>query len=646
MSILADRKPVLWAFSASRLRAIFESVASRYADAAEIHVFDKGFEDAVQLERELVRSGERVDVFIAAGANGAYLRDRAHVPVTFVQGTTSDVLHALTEARKLSRRVGVVVHGAPFGGLEEFASLHELVLEQRSYESPDEARAAIAELAGSGVEAFVGSGLVCDLAEQEGLRAVFLFSRDSVREAIERAISIARAVQVGEAQRERLANVLAHVEEGMAAVDAEERIEWMNPAMERILGVAAADVAGRRLSAVSPDLALTRVLSTGCAELESVQKLGDRTLVVNRSPVRTQGVQTGAVVTCQDARTIQRIDRGIRTQYRPRRFVARYQLGSIIGASPAIERVRALAERYARTDSTVLVTGETGTGKELFAQGIHQASTRRDRPFVAMNCAAFPETLLESELFGYEEGAFTGSRRGGRAGLFEAAHTGTIFLDEVGDVPLSLQTRLLRVLQERQVIRLGSNDPTPVDVRVIAATNRDLRSAVADGIFRADLFYRLNILPLHLPPLRERLDDVLVLAADLLHRALLRLGAAGLQGRLVSLLEPHLKAYGWPGNVRELENVIERVAVFFADPGAAVAPDGEDLRAVLPELFAADRPPPRPPGPRAPRRGPASASRATPTTRPSSGACWRSAAATRPRPRDGSGSAAPRSGAS
>jgi propionate catabolism operon transcriptional regulator len=253
--------------------------------------------------------------------------------------------------------------------------------------------------------------------------------------------------------------------------------------------------------------------------------------------------------------------------------------------------VRALAERYARTDSTVIVTGETGTGKEVFAQGIHNASTRRDRPFVAMNCAAFPETLLESELFGYEEGAFTGSRRGGRAGLFEAAHTGTIFLDEVGDVPLSLQTRLLRVLQERQVLRLGSNDPTPVDVRVIAATNRDLRAAVEDGLFRADLFYRLNILPLHLPPLRERLDDVVVLAADLLHRALLRLGAAGLQAKLVSLLEPRLKAYAWPGNVRELENVIERVAVFFADRDAAAPPGDEDLRAVLPELFAAPREP-------------------------------------------------------
>jgi propionate catabolism operon transcriptional regulator len=584
MTLDAERKPIIWAFSVSRLRAVFESVVPGYADAAEIHVFDKGFEEALQLERELVRSGERVDVFIAAGANAAYLRDRAQVPVSFVTGTAADILHALTEARKISARVGVVTHGATLGGLDEFATLHGLDLVQRTYVTPEEARVAIAELASLGIEVIVGSGQVCDLADRQGLRSVFLFAGDSVRDAIERALAVARGVRIHEARRERLDNVLAHLEDGIAAVDMEERIEWLNPAMERILGSTAIDVAGRKLSTVAPELSLARVLETGCAEVEGVQRIGTRTLVVSRTPVRSHGVQTGALVTCQDSTTILRLDRGIRSQYRQRRFVARYQLSGVIGASPAMRRARALAERYARTDATVLVTGETGTGKEVIAQGIHNASTRRDRPFVAMNCAAFPETLLESELFGYEEGAFTGSRRGGRPGLFEAAHTGTVFLDEIGDVPLSLQTRLLRVLQERQVLRLGSNDPTPVDVRVIAATHRDLRKAVAEGTFRADLFYRVAILPLHLPPLRERMDDVFLLATDLLHRALLRHGAAGAQAQALALLEPYLRRHSWPGNVRELENVIERVAVLFADREAGAEIGEEDLRAILPEI--------------------------------------------------------------
>jgi propionate catabolism operon transcriptional regulator len=208
---------------------------------------------------------------------------------------------------------------------------------------------------------------------------------------------------------------------------------------------------------------------------------------------------------------------------------------------------------------------------------------------VAINCAAFPEALLESELFGYEEGAFTGSRRGGRAGLFEAAHGGTIFLDEVGDVPITLQTRLLRVLQERQVLRLGSNDPTPVDVRVIAATNRELKKEIARGAFREDLYYRLAILPIHVPPLRARSEDVAPIAEALLRDALERHGVAHVLRRALPTVLPWLEGYAWPGNVRELENVLERVAVLYAQHGTAperVAPD--DLRAVLPELFQAE----------------------------------------------------------
>jgi len=283
------------------------------------------------------------------------------------------------------------------------------------------------------------------------------------------------------------------------------------------------------------------------------------------------------------------MERRLRSQHRPRRFEPRYALGAIVGTSPAIRRVRALAERYARTDATVLITGESGTGKEMVAQGIHGASRRRDQPFVAINCAAFPETLLESELFGYEEGAFTGSRRGGRPGLFEAAHLGTIFLDEVGDVPVTLQTRLLRVLQERQVLRLGSNDPTPVDVRVVAATHRDLRRARDTGEFREDLYYRLHILPLHIPPLRDRPGDVAAIASEILKRALVRHGAPGMHALALAAILTRLEAYGWPGNVRELENVLERVALLFADDTSAAV--GEDeLAAVMPELFESSAP--------------------------------------------------------
>ncbi len=581
-----DRRPIIWAFSTSRLRQVLEGLATRHAAIADVRVFDKVFEEALQAARELVDAGEEVDVFLAAGWNAAYLREHARVPVVLVTPTAHDILEAIAEACRLSRRVAVVSFREPLGGIEAFAAAHGVELEQRPYETLEDARASVADLAARGFEVVVGPGPACDVAEKAGLKAVLVYSRDSIGEAIERAVEVARIVRVEHSDRARLATLLAHLAEGVAAVDVEERVESLNPAMERILGVAAADARGKRLSSLAPDLGLARVLETGNAELDGVQRVGNRTLVVSRIPLRERGVVTGAVLTCQESSTIQRLDRNLRSQFRPRRFVARHLLSGIVGASPAMKQVRALAERYARSDATVLITGESGTGKELVAQGIHNASTRRDHPFVAINCAAFPEALLESELFGYEEGAFTGSKRGGRQGLFEAAHTGTIFLDEVGDMPMTLQTRLLRVLQERQVLRLGANDPTPVDVRVLAATNKDLKKAVAAREFRDDLYYRLNILQLHLPPLRDRTGDMTPLASDLLQRALLRHAAPGAHAAALALLLPRLGGYAWPGNVRELENVIERVAVLFADRDGDATVGEEDLRAVVPELFA------------------------------------------------------------
>jgi len=586
---MGERRPVVWAFSTSRLRHVLESVAPLVADVAEVRVFAKGFEEAIRTVRELRAAGEEVDALVAAGSNGAYLRDHADVPVVVVGASTVDALQALVQARRLSRRIGVVNFRRAVAGLEGIRELLDVSIEQRPYVTPEEARARVADLAAEGIEVIVGPGPVCDLAEQAGLKAVLLYGPDSLAEAIQRAADIARIARAEEARREHVSRILDHLDEGVVAVDEEERIQSMNPALQRTLGVGP-EVLGRRLSTVAPGLSLARVLGGGTAELDRVQRLGERTLVVNRVPLRAHGVLRGAVLTCREAGSIQQVERNLRSQHRPRAFVARYELASITGDSPAIRRVRALAERYARTEATVLVTGESGTGKEMVAQGIHRASRRRGQPFVAVNCAAFPEALLEAELFGHEEGAFTGARRGGRAGLIEAAHLGTLFLDEVGDVPLTLQSRLLRVLQERQVLRLGSNEPTPVDVRVVAATHRDLRREVARGAFRDDLYYRLNILPLHIPPLRERPGDVAAIAGELLKRALVRHGAAGAYGRARALALPRLDGYAWPGNVRELENVVERVAVLFAHGGPGDAGQ-EDLRALMPEVFEAGRGP-------------------------------------------------------
>ena len=271
---------------------------------------------------------------------------------------------------------------------------------------------------------------------------------------------------------------------------------------------------------------------------------------------------------------------------------ARHGLNDLRGASAAMERLRQSVVLYARSPATVLINGETGTGKELVAQAIHRESPRSlgaNRPFVAVNCGAIAESLLESELFGHDEGAFTGARRGGHAGLFEAANRGTLFLDEIGEMPLALQTRLLRVLEEREVVRVGGTRPIAVTVRVISATHCDLEARVREGRFRADLFYRLAVLRLALPPLRARTDDITPLAEWSLKNALAALGARphpNLHAEITACA-PLLERYQWPGNVRELRNLMERVALFLAaEPLQALTP--AFILSVAPELGQQD----------------------------------------------------------
>jgi propionate catabolism operon transcriptional regulator len=269
---------------------------------------------------------------------------------------------------------------------------------------------------------------------------------------------------------------------------------------------------------------------------------------------------------------------------------ARHGINDLRGDSHAMEAVRQSVVLYAKSPATVLIQGETGTGKELAAQAIHREGPRslgQNRPFVAVNCGAIAESLLESELFGHEDGAFTGARRGGHAGLFETANHGTLFLDEIGEMPLALQTRLLRVLEEREVVRVGGTRPIAVNVRIISATHCDLEQRVREGRFRADLFYRLAVLRLALPPLRARPTDVVPLAEWSLKHALAALGARphpNLRAEMATCA-PLLQAYAWPGNVRELRNLAERLALFLAaEPLQALTP--AFIVGVAPELGA------------------------------------------------------------
>ncbi|MFT4067107.1 propionate catabolism operon regulatory protein PrpR [Paraburkholderia sp.] len=592
-SFVADSNPGLPGValvSISRLQSLCETVAPRYAARARFFPVREGYGAAVAALQAYVDAGS-VDVVLAAGSNGAYLQAHLNVPVVTVKVNGFDVLNAITHATATwpDARIGLVLHETISHELDELGPWFNVDLKQRAYRSIDDVRLAVGQLAADGCGVIIGPGMACDLAQQAGMESVFLYSFGAVEEAFERSVELARVSRRKESRRMRLNTIVAHLRDGVAAFDDAGQLEAVNPAMLELLGLADDEAHGRRqvARALAPLLRDTRAADQPVDG--RIEQIGGRALSVNCVPIVEQGVRTGFVVTAQDALVAQRIDHSLRTSQRPRHLVARHRLDDLIGESAALARVRRLARAGAAHDATVLLTGESGTGKELVAQGIHNASRRRGNPFVAFNCAALPEGLIESELFGHEEGAFTGARRGGKPGLFEIAHTGTIFLDEIGEMPPALQSRLLRVLQEREVMKLGAGRATPVDVRVIAATHRDLHALVEQGAFRADLYFRLNLLQIKLPPLRERRDDIAPLARHLLGRGALQYGlsAAALE-RVLAFLAPLFANYAWPGNVRELENLLARAAIYAGDPAVHPADDsaGNSPADVLPDWQA------------------------------------------------------------
>ncbi|MGU3493951.1 propionate catabolism operon regulatory protein PrpR [Xanthobacteraceae bacterium A53D] len=580
-----DARLRLCFMSYRHLSYLARSVLDEYAQRAEIEVIDSSFEAALAFARERERAGT-VDAFVSAGANASYLRGSLKSPVATINVGGYDILLALLRARERSDRVGIVTHRRTIPEIDAIKEMLRIEVTQGAYQTAEEASARVKEMAERGYPVIVGSSAVMEAAERLGIHGILAYSVAGVRQGLEDGLELARIARLENARYEQLNGVLQNVQEAVLAVDLDDRVTAANPAMESLLGLLPGSAVGRFATQVEPELGLGGVLAGGDAERGIVLRLRRRDFVANRIPIREHGQISGAMITIYDARTISEADSSLRSQARRRSPLStRYQLADIRGTSAAIERARGTAARFAATDLTVLLSGESGTGKELFAQAIHNMSARAGRAFVAVNCSAFPESLLESELFGYEDGAFTGSRKGGKVGLFEAAHTGTLFLDEIGDMPLPLQTRLLRVLQEREIVRLGSVAPIPVDLRIIAATHQPLEELVRRREFRADLYYRLNTLHLRLPALRERPEDVGILAEGFAAACLQRTGSALPPSEVVTPFTRWLTAYAWPGNVRELENLCERLTMLVVHYGSAAGIPPDILRHDCPELF-------------------------------------------------------------
>ena len=347
--------------------------------------------------------------------------------------------------------------------------------------------------------------------------------------------------------------------EGILAIDDKGIITYVNRFFLNMLNMRAEEVLGKKVWNTLPGIRLYDTVLQGYSHWGENLKIGGGDFLVVRFPLKEEGKVIGAVVKTifPDMTTAKGIASQVLAPIKvdePRRRL--YTCMDIIGETQPMLVAMKVARRAARTDSTLLITGESGTGKEVFAQAVHTRSVRRERPFVKVNCAAIPDNLLESELFGFVDGAFTGATKGGKPGKFELAEGGTIFLDEIGDMSLPMQAKLLRVIQEKEVDRIGSTKSIPLDVRITAATNQDIQKLVREGRFREDLYYRLKVIEIPIPPLREHMEDIAILADYLIKRINKRLGThiQGIKPESMQLM----MSYEWPGNVRELENILER----------------------------------------------------------------------------------------
>lgn len=328
---------------------------------------------------------------------------------------------------------------------------------------------------------------------------------------------------------------------GMVLISTKGEIIICNDSLKRILDIEY-DVVGKNIHELESKNIVD--IFTIDEASDEVIKFKNKYINVNKYTIDSFGKNTGIYFCIQEITYIKKLEQNLSKKLRDKGQIARYNFEDIKTNSISLKNTKELAKKISKSDYTVLITGESGTGKELMAQSIHNESLRRNQPFIAINCAAMPENLLESELFGYEEGAFTGALKGGKKGLFEQAHNGTIFLDEIGDMPMYLQTKLLRVIQENQVMRVGGESIIDIDVRIIAATNRNLLSMIECEKFRSDLYYRINVLPISIPPLRERREDIIMMLKYFMKRKI----------EISEDVKRVIESYDWPGNIRELKN--------------------------------------------------------------------------------------------
>lgn len=539
-----------------------EVVDERFADYGHlIHVVKGDLQECMAIVKQAVEDG--AEVIVSRGGTATLIEKNVNIPIVHIQVTVMDVLRALKQDGNYPEKIGIAGFENVIYGCEDLATLLGITFVEIVLQNEAEAQEKIALAARNGVELIVGDAISTKLAVRAGVKGALIQSgKVAIYKAINEAELIARIRREEREKSELLRTVIDASAEGIIATDMDHTITIFNPMAEKFFQVSHLEAIGNQLNTVIPQFSLPDKDDSD-EKMADVQCIGDKTLMIKQSLIKVKDENIGIIYDFQNVSQLQQLEQNVRKKLHAKGLIAHIKMDDIVGLSSACLAFKRKATKYALTQSTILITGESGTGKEMLAQSIHNVSRRANGPFVAVNCAALPENLLESELFGYEGGAFTGAKKGGRQGLFELAHGGTLFLDEIGEMPLALQPRILRVLQEKAIMHLGGDSVIPIDVRIIAATNRNLNNLIEEKSFRQDLYYRLNILRIHIPSLHERLEDIPLLAKEMMKKMKhinAKITALNLEAR------EYLKQCSWPGNIRQLANTMERAMLLSNGP--------------------------------------------------------------------------------
>lgn len=543
--------------SSTMTRVIHDTLRSR--DLA-LPVIEAAQGDALRIARQLLDDG--AVVLISRGKTARMLREHFRVPVVEVRHTFFDCINNYGKASRLSSRIAFLATSEGYARILEKSRPFipgASICFIDPLGSVQNTEAKLDELQAQGIEVAIGGLSLQEPVTSRGMHYVMSDTdSDAVAEALDEALHLLQVEDERRQQRQELQkryemiqSILDCVSEGIFSVDSSGVVTRMNNVARGWLSTVNC---GDAVNGLPFHRYFEQALRHGKSVRGALIDVGRLSLTLSIAPIMLDEQIIGAVATLQNQTDIKAIEHKMR-RVLAGQHLADKRFADIIGSSPALQKAKMLATTYAGVDSTLMIEGETGTGKELFAQSIHNASKRQAGPFVAINCAAFAPGVLESELFGYVKGAFTGAASEGRAGVFELAHTGTLFLDEISETSADIQLKLLRTLQERKVIRMGDDKVTPIDIRIITASNKPLPALIAQGLFREDFYYRICVLKLRLPPLRERREDIAELVRHLLPEA-----PAALEDALQSVL-PRLCDYHWPGNVRQLGNIVERLHV-------------------------------------------------------------------------------------